>query len=207
MSGLEAPKTAPLEDVDRRRHSRVKVNLLGRCMFDNRREFPCQVVNFSPGGASVMSPYSGSPGESVIAYIDHIGRIEGTIVRPIEGGFAMTVNASARKRDKLADILTWLANRHVLNLPEDRRHSRKETKKRDATLTMPDCSTHSVMVLDMSLSGAGLSSKLRPELGTRVHLGRLAGRVVRHFEDGFAIEFMRVMSEAAIEKTIQKEFF
>ena len=207
MPGLEATRTAPIDAADRRRHSRVKVNLLGRCMFDNRRECPVQVVNFSPGGASIISPYSGAPGENVIAYIDHIGRIEGTIIRLIEGGFAMSVNASARKRDKLADILTWLANRHVLNLPEDRRHTRKQTKKRDAMVTLPDGSTHSVMVIDMSLSGAGLSSKLRPEIGTRVHLGRLAGRVVRHFDDGFAIEFLRVMSEAAIEKTIQKEFF
>lgn len=207
MSGLEATRIAPIEDADRRRYNRVKVNLLGRCMFINRREYPCQVVNFSPGGASVISPYCGSPGEIVIAYIDHIGRIEGTIVRIIEGGFAMTIKASARKRDKLADTLTWLANRHVLNLPEDRRHARKQTKKKDATLTLSDGSTHSVRVIDMSLSGAGLATKLRPEIGARVHLGRLAGRVVRHFDDGFAIEFMRVMSEAAIEKTIQKEFF
>ncbi len=207
MSGLDAPITAPLEDVDRRRHSRVKVNLLGRCMFANRREYPCQIVNFSPGGASIISAYAGAAGESVIAYIDHIGRVEGKIIRAIEGGFAMSVVASARKRDKLADILTWLANRHVLNLPEDRRHGRQQTKKRDATVTMPDGTAHSVMVLDMSLSGAGLASKLRPEMGTRVQLGRLSGRVVRHFEDGFAIEFMRVMSEAAIEKTIKKEFF
>ncbi len=67
MSGLDAPNTAPLEDVDRRRHNRVKVNLLGRCMFANRREFPCQVVNFSPGGASVVSAYAVSPGVAVIA--------------------------------------------------------------------------------------------------------------------------------------------
>lgn len=206
MSGLEATRNAPSEDADRRRYNRVKVNLLGRCMFGNRRESPCQIVNFSPGGASVISPYSGSPGENVIAYIDHIGRIEGTIVRTIEGGFAMTIRASERKRDKLADILTWLANRHVLNLPEDRRHARKQIKKKDATVTLPDGVSHSVRVIDMSLSGAAISSSLRPEIGTPVDLGRLAGRVVRHFDDGFAIEFMRVMSEAVIEQTIDNEF-
>ncbi|MFZ0374829.1 MAG: PilZ domain-containing protein, partial [Xanthobacteraceae bacterium] len=35
---------------DRRRHQRVKVNLLGRYMLPDRREFPCQVINMSPGG-------------------------------------------------------------------------------------------------------------------------------------------------------------
>ena len=36
----------------------------------------------------------------------------------------MTIGATARKRDKLAAQLTWLANRDILNLPEDRRHDR-----------------------------------------------------------------------------------
>ena len=36
----------------------------------------------------------------------------------------MTISATPRKRDKLAAQLTWLANRHILNLPEDRRHGR-----------------------------------------------------------------------------------
>ena len=36
----------------------------------------------------------------------------------------MTISATPRKRDKLAAQLTWLANRHILGLPEDRRHGR-----------------------------------------------------------------------------------
>ena len=36
----------------------------------------------------------------------------------------MTIAATPRKRDKLAAQLTWLANRHILSLPEDRRHGR-----------------------------------------------------------------------------------
>ena len=64
----------------------------------------------------------------MVAYIDHIGRIEGKIVRAFDGGFAMSINATARKRDKLAAKLTWLANRHELNLPEDRRHDRVTPK-------------------------------------------------------------------------------
>jgi hypothetical protein len=40
MSALDASQADQLEDLDRRRHQRVKVNLLGRCMFADRREFP-----------------------------------------------------------------------------------------------------------------------------------------------------------------------
>jgi hypothetical protein len=43
-----------------------------------------------------------------------------------------SISASQRKRDKLADSLTWLANRHVLNLAEDRRHLRRTPKRSEA---------------------------------------------------------------------------
>lgn len=109
---------------ERRRHQRVKVNLLGRYMLSDRREFPCQVIDMSPGGMAVVAPVAGNPGERVIAYVDHLGRLEGKIARLLDNGFAMTISATSRKRDKLAAQLTWLANRQILNLPEDRRHGR-----------------------------------------------------------------------------------
>jgi hypothetical protein len=119
----------------------------------------------------------------------------------------MSIGASQRKRDKLADTLTWLANRHVLNLDEDRRHLRRTPKRSDSTVVLPDGTGHSVRVIDMSLSGAALATTLRPPLGSPIRLGRLGARVVRHFDDGIGIEFMRLMSDAAIEKTIETEFF
>ena len=109
---------------ERRRFQRVKVHLLGRYMLPDRREFPCQIINMSPGGLALLAPGIGNVGDRVIAYLDHIGRVEGKITRIIDNGFAMTVGATARKRDKLAAQLTWLANRDILNLPEDRRHDR-----------------------------------------------------------------------------------
>jgi PilZ domain len=109
---------------ERRRFQRVRVHLLGRYMLPDRREFPCQIINMSPGGLALLAPGIGNVGDRVIAYLDHIGRVEGKITRIIDNGFAMTVGATARKRDKLAAQLTWLANRDILNLPEDRRHDR-----------------------------------------------------------------------------------
>src|ERR1700753_3018178 len=109
---------------ERRRFQRVRIDLLGRYMLADRREFPCQVVNMSPGGMALIAPVGGEPGERVIAYVDHLGRLEGKIARLFQNAFAMTISATSRKRDKLAAQLTWLANRHILGLPEDRRHGR-----------------------------------------------------------------------------------
>src|ERR1700689_3962992 len=123
---------------DRRRHQRVKVNLLGRYMLADRREFPCQVINMSPGGMAVIAPVSGVTGDRVIAYVDHLGRLEGKVARLFPNGFAMTISATARKRDKLAAQLTWLANRHILSLPEDRRHGRFAPRNPISRLIMPN---------------------------------------------------------------------
>jgi hypothetical protein len=62
---------------ERRRHQRVRVNLLGRYMLADRREFPCQVTNMSPGGMAVLAR-SAEVGERVIAYVDHVGRSKGS---------------------------------------------------------------------------------------------------------------------------------
>jgi hypothetical protein len=143
----------------------------------------------------------------IIAYIDSIGRLEGQITELTDGGFLMSINASQKKRDKLADTLTWLANRNVLSLAEDRRHLRRAPKRTDTTVVFADGSSHTCRVIDMSLSGAALATNLRPELGSPVRLGRIGARVVRHFEDGIGIEFMRLMSDGAIEQTIEREYF
>src|SRR5262249_57429684 len=81
---------------ERRRLQRVKVHLLGRYMLPDRREFPCQIINMSPGGLALLAPGIGNVGDRVIAYLDHIGRVEGRFTRIMDNGVALTVGASAR---------------------------------------------------------------------------------------------------------------
>ena len=192
---------------ERRRHQRVKVNLLGRYMLADRREYPCQVIDMSPGGMALAAPVLGAPGERVIAYVDHLGRLEGKIARMIDNGFAMTISATSRKRDKLAAQLTWLANRQILNLPEDRRHGRFTPKNQMGRLILPNGTNITVRVIDVSASGAAISINpdLRPAIGSAVTIGKTPGRVVRHIEDGFAIEFMRLQHPDSIEDNVTGE--
>ncbi|MBH0238975.1 PilZ domain-containing protein [Methylobrevis albus] len=187
---------------ERRRFQRVNVSVLGRFMLPNRNEYPCQVANMSPGGVALMTPVTGQVGERVIAYLDHIGRVEGEIARIIDGGFAMTVNATARKRDKLANQLTWLANRHELNLPEDRRHERITPKNPYTQVTLPDGREYRCRIVDVSLSGAAVTMDVRPEIGSPVTLGRMRAKVVRHFEEGVALEFGSLQSAEMITNNL-----
>ena len=197
------PKILPLAE-ERRRFQRVKVNLLGRYMLPDRREYPCQVINMSPGGMALIAPVAGKEDQRVIAYVDHLGRLEGQIARVFENGFAMTISASARKRDKLAAQLTWLANRHILNLPEDRRHGRFAPRNSLARLILPNGNNIACRIIDLSQSGAAIAvaPDLRPEIGALVTVGKTQGRVVRHIDDGFAIEFTRLQHPDFLEENV-----
>ncbi len=175
--------------AERRRFQRVRLSLLGRFMLENRREYPCQTVDVSPGSCALIAPVPGSLGERVVAYIDHIGRIEGRIVRIVDGGFAMTVEGTLRKKDKLAAKLTWLANRYHLNLAEDRRHERVTPSTPVVGVSLPDGRVLDCRISDLSLSGAALVSETKPPIGSPVRLGAIRAIVVRHNEDGFAVEF------------------
>ena len=187
---------------ERRRFQRVRVNLLGRYMLADRREYPCQVINMSPGGMALIAPVSGDSDERVIAYIDHIGRLEGVIARLFESGFAMTIVATSRKRDKLAAQLTWLANRDILNLPEDRRHDRIVPRNPIALLTLEDGSKMTCRIIDLSLSGAAIAAENRPPLKSLVMLGKVQSRVVRNLEEGFALEFVHEQVGEALEEAV-----
>lgn len=193
-----ATEVEALED-ERRRFRRVKVHLLGRFMLQNRQEYPCQVVNMSPGGMAVIAPVIGEQRERVVAYVDHIGRIEGRIMRLFPRGFAMTIEATSRKREKIAAQLTWLANRQSLGMLEDRRHERVSPKNPDSQLTLPSGAHVNCRVLDVSLSGAAVLSDIRPAIGTPITVGKTAGRVVRLFEGGFAIEFVRLLQPDVLD--------
>jgi len=203
---LTKPRTVPRAE-ERRRHQRVKVSLLGRYMLPDRREFPCQVIDMSPGGMAVVAPVIGNPGERVIAYVDRLGRLEGKIARLLDTGFAMTISATSRKRDKLAAQLTWLANRQILNLPEDRGHGRFTPRNPAARLILPNGTNVTCRVIDLSASGAAvaIALDLRPAIDSAVTIGKTPGRVVRHFDGGFAIEFTRLQHPDSVEGNVTGE--
>ncbi len=201
MRQLNRAVVLPLNQ-ERRRSQRVRVDLTGRYMLADRREFTCRTFDMSPGGVALIAPAQPRPGEPVVAYIDHIGRLEGHCVRLIENGFAMTVQGTLRRRDKLADQLTWFANRNTLGLPEDRRHERFTLRNPRSLLAFGNGESMPARVLDVSLSGAAVQAREKPPVGTPVMLGRTPGRVVRHLETGFAIEFTRIQTVDMLEENI-----
>jgi hypothetical protein len=192
LSQAAVTKSPALQE-DRRRHARVKVSLFGRYMLTDRRELPCQTIDISAGGIALAAPVVGHIGQRVVVYLEHLGRLEGDIVRHIKDGFAIQLRLSPPKRDKIADTLTWLANRSELGMREDRRHERIEPVHKRVQVTMPDGLVHPGMLVDISLSGAYVKCAMAPQFGETVTIGSTQGRVVRRTEEGFAVEFLRLL--------------
>lgn len=193
QASTPAAQTAPP-----RSFQRVTVNMTGRLMLANREEYPCVAAEMSPGDVVISCLGLPRIGEKVIAYIDHLGRLEGQALQMTEGGFTMSITATDRKREKLAAQLTWLANRHELGLPEDRRHDRLTPRITRAELSLEDGTRYPCRLVDLSLSGAAIDVDFRPPIGTVVSLNQMRGRVVRHFAEGVAIEFAHVQTRESL---------
>ncbi len=192
-----------VKSVERRRHARAKIAIIGRYMLANRQEFPCQTINVSAGGLALSAPTSGAIGERVIAYFDQLGRIEGVIVRHLENGFVITANIPAAKKEKLVNQLTWLVNRATLGLPEDRRHERIVPKVVATTIRFADGQTVAAKIIDVSVSGAAVNCEAVAAAGAILQIGATTARVVRAFQNGLALEFVRPLSFDVFDENIK----
>jgi hypothetical protein len=60
----------------------------------------------------------------------------------------------------------------------------------------------SCRIIDMSRSGAAIAAERRPPLNSQVALGRVQARVVRHLDDGFALEFVHEQLAETLEDSV-----
>jgi hypothetical protein len=81
---------------EQRSFQRVSVNLPGRLMVASHDEYDCTVLDMSPGDAAFQCAARPRIGERIIAYVDHLGRIEGTVAIVNDTGFAILLNATDR---------------------------------------------------------------------------------------------------------------
>lgn len=185
--------------LDRRRHKRVALTLLGRFMREDKQEYPCKLRDISVGGAAMMSPVVVNMNERIVAYFDHIGGLEGSVTRTFERGFAIQFSITQHKREKLAAQLTWLINRRDLGV-EDRRHERIAPGADVSSLSLPSGIVIPVRMLDVSISGASIATDARPDLGAEVTIGKLRAQVVRYHEQGIGVRFLDIQNPTALRR-------
>lgn len=173
---------------ERRRHARVPLQLHGRFWTEMEGEHACRLLDISPGGARLMARIVPPDRTRIILMIPSLGRIEGHVVRREGEEFSVAFNAPLRKRDKLADAITWRFNKDRLGLDEDRTAPRKPGRGR-ARILLDDGVIIQANVIDVSVTGAAFECLERPRIGEPLRVGEMSGRVARILDNGFAVVF------------------
>jgi len=151
--------------------------------------FDCEVVNLSGGGAGIKCSEPPPLRSFVILYIDGIGRFKALTTRYVDGELGLQFICNEEKRERLLKDLLHFVMHGTKVSTRTRRHARSTAVKWSHFLR-PNGDCVRCEALDLSLQGISLKSKVQPPIGEITRLGRVYGRVVRHHEDGIAIQFL-----------------
>jgi hypothetical protein len=196
--------------VSRRRESGITSNLPGQYWLWNSRDvaaepkqFACRAISISPHVVALVAPVRGSVGEWVSADIEHFGRLDGGIGRPLDyRGFVMHIVATPDERGRLAAKIDWYKKYKDSEVSDRRTHPRLVVEYPFSTLLLADGSVRSCLVTDFSVCGAGILVDVVPEIGTVLAVGKVVGRVTRHFPGGFAVSFANVQESQTVEELL-----
>ena len=195
--------------TDRRRDPRIIVSLAGRYTLATRidarrnlREFECRIINISLDAMAILAPVIGAINEPAAVHCDEFGKLEGSILRVCEGGFVMSIFGNDVERAKLAAKIEWYEKYKNHDLTDGREQKRIIPKEPHSTLIFADGSSLGCFIIDMSVSGVAVSADIKPEIGTPLAVGKIVGRVVRHFADGFAIQFTELQNLESLEQRL-----
>jgi hypothetical protein len=170
--------------------------MFGRFMLADLTEHPCRVSDLSVYGATFLTEVDVEPLAQLVAYIQDVGRIEGTVVGTVPGGIRISFQLSSTRRQRLESRLERIERPG--GSAEQRRHHRRLAKDNKSHITLADGRVYACEVIDISLSGAALRITVLPSIGTCLDLGKMRGRVVRYHESGIAIEFLNLLDRASL---------
>ena len=192
-----ADAAAPRTGADNRKYERVQLFLPGQ-LFNpkNEQSTECKVLNLSAGGAALQCDTQFPADLALVLYIENFGRFEGKTVVHANGQLALEFSIGETKRGRLKEMIKSFAAEGVAGVTEMRKHVRIPSLV-SGSITRQNGENILCDVLDISLDGVSVRTKIRLPVGEIVNLGRTRGRVVRHHEDGFAIQYVREIGNAA----------
>jgi PilZ domain len=174
---------------DQRRYKRIQLSVPARFLADGGTERTASLLDISVGGLALTAGDKPPVGVHVVIYLDHVGRVEGHIVRHLNDGFAVEFMATEAKRERLTARLAQLTDQ-ISNGSQAMESIRVQTAEKPHFI-LEDGREIECRVLDMSVHGVWLQVGERPAVGEEVTIGRMRGRVRCHHATGVEIEFVR----------------
>jgi hypothetical protein len=184
---LAASRTSAQE---RRRFRRFEVIVGGRLLDPLGREHDCRTLDMSPGDMRIAAPIGIDVGQRVVIYLEHFGRVAGSVARRGEhDDFAVLLDASTHKREKMAEQLVWHVNKDKLNLETIEQGVKPALYVNRARIELDTGDVIEGQILDFSLAGITVRALRIPPLGSWVRVSGVYGKVSRRIEGGFAVDF------------------
>jgi len=182
---------------ENRKYERIQLFLPGQ-LFNpqNEQSADCKVLNLSAGGAAVQCDTAFAAGLSLVLYIENFGRFEGKSIVHGNGQLALEFSIGEAKRSRLKEMLSSFAASGVEGVTQARKHARVPSLV-SGSITLQNGQELRCEVLDISLDGVSLRTRVRPPVGEIVNLGRARGRVVKHHPEGVTIQYVKEVSHAA----------
>ena len=205
------PDVEPLDllVIDREDDKSIYVSLPGRYSLVESttpriksRQFACRAVNISSSTIALTAPVTARVGIRVIADIEQLGRVKGSIFRVFDLGFAMNIEAGEQERDVLATKIDWIERNKDFEIRDHRSHARFIPRRPLSMLTLSDGSKMPCFVIDISVTGAAISADFVPAVGTVLAVGSVVGRVVRFVPGGFAVQFIQLQERQEVESLV-----
>lgn len=194
------------EQFAAKHYARFIGDVPGRFVFldrdDNQREgrsFPFSARSVATTRAVVTSDVAVERGERVALRFDDIGVRRGIVERSLKEGFIVNFIEDESAGEGVDARIGWL-NKKTRGGAEDRRaHRRVIPKETTALLILGAENRVECRIRDMSASGAAVLAAAQPAVGSLLAIGAVPGRVVRHFDGGFAVQFIELQNLGELE--------
>jgi hypothetical protein len=184
----KAPDLAPEQRAD----ERIQVRLEGK-LFVPAEEitFDCIIVDLSAGGAGIYCAEPPPLNTPVVLYVNGFGRFEGVATRYVKGELGLRFVCKPAKRKRLEEDLDSYVKAGMLGITRVRRFQRSTPRAPIDHFTRTNGSVVSCELIDISLQGVSLRTKVHPPIGEIIELGATKGWVIRHFEDCIGVQFLQ----------------
>src|SRR5262245_19194400 len=122
--------------------------MFARFMLADMTEHPCRVSDLSIDGVTFLTEVDVAPLAPLVAYLQDIGRVEGTVVGIVPGGIRISFRLSTARRQRLAWQLEQRGRRGAS--AEQRRHRRQLARDNKSHITLADGRVYACEVIDIS---------------------------------------------------------
>lgn len=158
------------------------------------REGDCIVTNISPAGAEIACGIEKLLDTPIVLYAAGLGRFEGHVIWERDGSYGIRFGSEPRDPE----------GERGGTQAADRRRSKRIASNVLAQFTREDGTVVPCVVLDFSISGVSLGTKLLPRMGEQILFGGMVGKVVRFHETGVGIQFVeRDRDEARFKSALK----